>query len=174
MVFFNHKLLNVAFLLVISFFGYSVSLYAADHDGNMNILERLTYVIKDGRFGNKTVTYYAKTGDAETQVGFIRYGSDGSHYNMGTIDRIEIKSEYRKYGIGSYILQQAIQDLKAAGYQEVRLEAIPFDTPMCERKVVLKKLVAFYKKNGFEIVKKHQLRPTMRIVFSANDVAKLA
>lgn len=161
MVFFNRKLFKVAILLTVSFLGNTAFLHAAAHDGNANILGNLTHTVEETRLGKKVVTYFYNG----TKVGYIRYGATGTHENIGEISRIEIESNFRSKGLGSHFLQQALQDLKNDGYDEVRLEAIPFGAPIHQHAKALKRLILFYEKNGFSTFGLRKIGQPMHIKF---------
>lgn len=130
----------------------NTALLHAAADDKKDVLADLTCKVEFFYLGKipykKEVTYFYN----ETQVGYIYYGASFTQPTYGRINKLEIKREFRFQGLGSYILRQALQDLKNDGYIEVQLEPVPFEVAGKDHYREREKLITFYEKNGFRVI----------------------
>ena len=62
------------------------------------------------------------------------------------IEKVWVPESDRGNGIGRKLLREAIEEIKAAGHDTIKIAALPFDGGMD-----MADLVAFYESEGFEI-----------------------
>lgn len=72
--------------------------------------------------------------------------------NMAKIEDLRTDPDMQQEGIGSYLMEQILKDLKKRGFDKVYLNASPIGT--IRNKISLEKLVSFYKKFGFKEIDK--------------------
>jgi GNAT superfamily N-acetyltransferase len=140
-----HKLLESAAILSIIFASNTSFTAAADNKSNLcSNLTRTVEVIQENPL-RVCVTYYL----GETKAGTLCYGQSLKDTSLGLIDKITVKKKFRSQGLGSHLLNQALEDLKHKKYTAAQLIVIPFKAPCKDYRREHEKLLAFYKKNGF-------------------------
>lgn len=84
-------------------------------------------------------------------VGYILYGIPDKKKLYTEIYTLSVKKKHRLNGIGSFMLQRCVQDLKSNGCRGVRLEAVPFKADLRDFRNQSERLIRFYQKNGFTL-----------------------
>lgn len=115
-------------------------------------LENLEY--KYGHsFGRLYVVYYN-----ETLAGCI--GLRKIDNSICELKRLYIKPQFRKNGIGDYLIKKIIADAKEIGYSKMRLDTLPFLTG-AER---------LYRKNGFYDIPCYNNSPMNNSIYMQLDL----
>ena len=68
------------------------------------------------------------------------------------IEDLRTDSDVQQEGIGTYLMEQILKDIKNRGFNKIYLNACPIGT--IRNKIPLNKLISFYKKFGFKEIKK--------------------
>lgn len=117
-----------------------------DYLGKLSKKEELNY-LKDSLKDEKKVVYVARSED-----GFLGYIICGyferwpifKNRKVGFIESIGVKKEYRKKGVASQLLEQAVAWFKEQGYAEIDLNVFSFNEDA----------IKFYEKHNFSSLNK--------------------
>lgn len=148
--------MSLKIMLSIVFLTITAGLHSAAGQNSFR-LENLTCEANQTR-DLKEVTYY----HGKVRVGRVAYGISDPEEPFVKIYTLKVSSDYRLQGIGSFMLQQCEQDLKSGGCSEVRLEAMAFKARPKDFHRETERLVEFYKKNGFSLLRRSVMGPVMQ------------
>ncbi len=98
------------------------------------------------------------------KIAQIRYRINQNEKHTVIIDEICVCQEYRGQGIGTHVLKKFLETARDHGYITCSLCAVPLDQNKLnkEYKKKLKKLIKWYKKSGFQIVKQNKISAKMQ------------